>query len=82
MSLQLRYWWIIIARGKGDKLVMWDSGREDRKGIFSFFHSVRVPIVPVKLSPLVRNMSLFLAMGKLKSGSKDLPQGVSEVMFH
>jgi len=52
-------------------------------GIFSFFiQTVRIHIVPVKLFPLVRNTSLFLAMGKLNSGSKDLPQGRSEVMFH
>lgn len=45
------------------------------------FHSnvIRPHIVPVKLSPLVRNMSVFVAMN---CSSKDLPWGLSEVMFH
>ena len=72
MSLQLLYWWDYNCEVTGRQTCYVGLGD------FLTFHSntVRGNIVPVKLSPLVRNMSLFLAMGKAELWFKGLATGV------
>lgn len=81
MSLQLLYWCDLIARGQGEKLVLWDWAGKDHRRIFSFLHS-NLEYISSEVISISKKYVPFLAPGKLNSGSKEQPQGLSEVMFH